>query len=76
MIRFAMHLVASRVYHFADYQSLEERQAFDSLSRTDTGAFVLHLSSGHIQRTSGLAQLPFSSHLVNSGPEDFGTEWA
>ena len=72
-----MHLIASRVYPFTDYQSLEERQARDSLFRTDTGAFVLHLSSSHLQDDDRLVWLSCRSALIwiNSGPEDFGAEW-
>ncbi len=67
-----MHLIASRVYPFTDFQSLEERQARDLLFRTDAGSFVLHLSSSHIQDgSSGSAQLPFSSHLDQQRPRGF-----
>ena len=73
-----MQLLASRTYPFIDSDSLEERQARDSLFRTDNGAFVLHLSSSHTSNDCDrLLWLSGRSALIwiNNSTEDFGTEW-
>jgi hypothetical protein len=73
-----MQLLASRMYPFIDSDSLEERQARDSLLRTDDGAFVLHLSSSHTPNVGDrLVWLSCRAALlwINNTTEDFGAEW-
>jgi hypothetical protein len=73
-----MQLLASRTYPFIDSQSLEEHQARDSLFRTDSGAFVLHLSSSQTPNDDDrLVWLSCRSALIwlNKTNEDLGTEW-
>jgi hypothetical protein len=73
-----MQLLASRTYPFINFESLEEHQARDSLFQTDTGAFVLHLSSSHMPNDSDrLVWLSCRSALIwiNGAAEDFGVEW-
>jgi hypothetical protein len=73
-----MQLLASRTYPFIDSESLEEHQARDSLFRTDSGAFVLHLSSSHTPNDDDrLLWLSGRSALIwiNNSTEDFGAEW-
>ena len=73
-----MQLLASRTYPVIDSESLEEWQARDSLFRTDSGAFVLHLSSSHTPNDGDrLLWLSSRSALIwiNNSTEDFGAEW-
>lgn len=73
-----MQLLASRMYPFIDSDSLEERQARDSLLRTDDGSFVLHLSSSHTPNVGDrLVWLSCRAALlrINNTTEDFGAEW-
>jgi hypothetical protein len=72
-----MQLLASRTYPFIDSESREEHQARDSLFRTDSGGFVLHLSSGHTPNDGDrLVWIGCRSALIwiNEGVGDFGTE--
>jgi len=74
-----MQLLASRTYPFIDSETLEEHQARDSLFRTDSGAFVLHMSSSDAPEAGDrLVWLNGRAALLwlNSPAEDFGAEWS
>jgi hypothetical protein len=73
-----VQLIASRRYPFLDIQSLVEHEARDTLLRTKTGAFLLHLSSRDgAPDDDRLIRLDCRSALMwlSAPPDDFGIEW-
>ena len=41
-----MHLIATRSYLFLDAETLVEREAHETLLKTDENEFLLHMTSG------------------------------
>ena len=75
--RFVMQLICSRIYPFLDTQTLEERQARDTLLKIGENEFLLHMMSDGGATEDRLRWLDCRAALlwINQEPEEFGVDW-
>ena len=72
-----MQLIETRKYCFLDALALEERQARDTLFKTDDNAFLLHMTSGEHFENERLVSLDARCALlwINATPDEYGLNW-
>jgi len=72
-----MQLIASRTYPFLDTQTLEERQARDTLLRIGENEFLLHMTSNDVGQDERLIRFDSRAALVwiNQEVDEYGVDW-
>ena len=75
--RFVMQLICSRTYPFLDTQTLEERQARDTLLRIGENEFLLHMTSDDVVQGERLVRFDSRAALVwiNQQVDEYGVDW-
>ena len=72
-----MQLICFRTYPFLDTQTLEERQARDTLLRIGENEFLLHMTSDDVVQEERLFRFDSRAALVwiNQQVDEYGVDW-